>query len=427
LFVLIAVGMVAIALAAVLIPLLRGSTPGVLREATNVAILRDQLRELDADLDAGTMPRDRYDQAKQELLQRALEESKSVEAVAAKAPQSAAWTAAVLGSTLPIAALLLYLALGNHDAFAPLAVQSKPAGEHKVTRQDIEALAEKLAAKLKDDPANVDGWVMLARTYQALDRNEDSARAFDRAVALLPDNADLLADYADLLATIDGGFREKSVQLVEQALKADPRHWKALALAGTAAFNRKDYKTAVGYWERMKATVPPTSPLAGSIDASIAEARELGGLKARGGTRGSPACNAGRTSGRHCGVGRRQDRGNGAACAGPCGQSVADRHRLHFRARGRRPADAARHSEETGEGSAGHVCARRFDGNDAQPGAVELPFGRRGRARVEIGKRDAAERRPRGPVVRGQARRDGSRCRHRPHAALGRAGGDAGR
>ena len=280
LFVLIAVGMVAIALAAVLIPLLRGSTPGVLREATNVAILRDQLRELDADLYAGTMPRDRYDQAKQELLQRALEESKSVEAVAAKAPQSAAWTAAVLGSTLPIAALLLYLALGNHDAFAPLAVQSKPAGEHKVTRQDIEALAEKLAAKLKDDPANVDGWVMLARTYQALDRNEDSARAFDRAVALLPDNADLLADYADLLATIDGGFREKSVQLVEQALKADPRHWKALALAGTAAFNRKDYKTAVGYWERMKATVPPTSPLAGSIDASIAEARELGGLKA---------------------------------------------------------------------------------------------------------------------------------------------------
>jgi len=280
LFVLIAVGMVAIALAAVLIPLLRGSTPGVLREATNVAILRDQLRELDADLYAGTMPRDRYDQAKQELLQRALEESKSVEAVAARAPQSAAWTAAVLGSAIPIAALLLYLALGNHDAFAPLAVQSKPAGEHKVTRQDIEALAEKLAAKLKDDPANVDGWVMLARTYQALDRNEDSARAFDRAVALLPDNADLLADYADLLATIDGGFREKSVQLIEQALKADPRHWKALALAGTAAFNRKDYKTAVGYWERMKATVPPTSPLAGSIDASIAEARELGGLKA---------------------------------------------------------------------------------------------------------------------------------------------------
>ena len=279
LFVLIAVGMVAIALAAVLVPLLRGSAPGVPREAVNVAILRDQLRELDADLAAGTIPRDRYEQAKQELLQRALEESKSVEAAAARAPQSAAWTAAILGSAIPIAALLLYLGLGNHDAFAPLAAQGKATGEHKVTRQEVEALAEKLATRLKDEPSNVDGWVMLARTYQALDRNEESARAFDRAAALLPDNADLLADYADLLATIDGGFRDKSIQLIEQALKADPKHWKALALAGTAAFNRKDYKTAVAYWERMKATVPPTSPLAGSIDASIAEARELGGLK----------------------------------------------------------------------------------------------------------------------------------------------------
>ncbi len=80
----------------------------------------------------------------------------------------------------------------------------------------------------------------------------------------------------------------KSLELIERALKADPTHWKALALAGTAAFNRKDYKGAVAYWERMKATVPPGSPIAGSIDASIAEARELGGLEARSGARQRP-------------------------------------------------------------------------------------------------------------------------------------------
>ena len=79
--------------------------------------------------------------------------------------------------------------------------------------------------------------------------------------------------------------RGKSLELIERALKADPTHWKALALAGTAAFNRKDYKGAVAYWERMKATVPPGSPIAGSIDASIAEARELGGLQAQPGAR----------------------------------------------------------------------------------------------------------------------------------------------
>jgi cytochrome c-type biogenesis protein CcmH len=280
-FVLIAVAMVAAALAWILVPLLsRGKAEGIAREASNVAILRDQLRELDADLATGTMPREHYEQAKRELEQRVIEESKAAANVAKAPSQSAAWTAAILGGTIPIAALLLYVALGNHDAFAPTAARTAKAGaEHEVTPQQIEEMAAKLAAKLDREPDNVDGWVMLARTYYALNRHADAARAFDRAVALVPDNAELLADYADSVAASQGGLRGKALELVERALKADPTHWKALALAGTAAFERKDYKQAVTYWERMKATVPSGSPIAGSIDGSIAEARELGGLK----------------------------------------------------------------------------------------------------------------------------------------------------
>ena len=150
-------------------------------------------------------------------------------------------------------------------------------------------MAANLAAKLEKEPGNVDGWVMLARTYYAINRHAEAARAFDRAVALVPDNADLLADYADSLGASEGGLRGKSLELIERALKADPTHWKALALAGTAAFNRKDYRQAVEYWERMKKTVPPDSSIAGSIDASIAEARELGGLKAGPAARESDA------------------------------------------------------------------------------------------------------------------------------------------
>jgi cytochrome c-type biogenesis protein CcmH len=227
------------------------------------------------------MPRDQYEQAKRELEQRVLEESKAITHAASAPTQSAAWTAAILGSTIPIAALLLYVALGNHDAFSPMAARSAKGGaDHEVTPQQVEAMAANLAAKLEKEPGNVDGWVMLARTYYAMSRHADAARAFERAVALVPDNADLLADYADSAGVAEGGLRGKSLELIERALKADPTHWKALALAGTAAFNRKDYQQAVDYWERMKKTVPPDSPIAGSIDASIAEAREMGGLKA---------------------------------------------------------------------------------------------------------------------------------------------------
>jgi len=289
-FVLIAAAMVAAALAWVLVPLLkRGKPGGVVREASNVAILRDQLRELDADLATGTMPRDQYEQAKRELEQRVLEESKAVPSVAGAPSQSAAWTAAILGGAIPIAALLLYVALGNHDAFLPAASQAAKGGaDHEVTPQQVEAMAANLAAKLEKDPNNADGWAMLARTYYALNRHADAARAFERAAALVPDNAELLADYADSVGASEGGLGAKSLVLIERALKADPTHWKALALAGTAAFNRKDYQQAIDYWERMKKTVPPGSPIAASIDASIGEARELGGLKP-GPAPGSPA------------------------------------------------------------------------------------------------------------------------------------------
>ena len=280
-FLLIAVAMVALALGWVLVPLFRRSIAGIAREASNVAILGDQLRELDADLATGTMPRDRFDQAKRELEERAIEESREVRGVAAGASPAGVWTAALIAGAIPISALLLYVALGNPDAVAPISARTTKGGaDHEVTKQEVEAMAAKLAARLSTEPDNADGWVMLARTYYALNRHADAALAFDRAVALLPANADLLADYADALGAAEGGLNAKSKELIARALKADPTHWKALALAGTAAFNGKDYRLAVTYWERMKATVPPGSPIAGSIDASIAEARELGGLKA---------------------------------------------------------------------------------------------------------------------------------------------------
>jgi cytochrome c-type biogenesis protein CcmH len=285
-FVLIAAVMVAAALAWVLVPLLRGARPaGMARETSNVAILRDQLAELDVDLANGVIPPPQYEQARRELEQRVLEDSKPAPGAGAAAPSAAsAWTAAILAGALPIVALLLYLVLGNHDAFSPLASRTVPVAAeatHDITPQQVADMAAKLAARLENEPDNAEGWVMLARTYYTLNRHADAVRAFERAAMLVPDNAELLADYADALGAAQGGpLSGKPLALVQRALKIDPTQWKALALAGTAAFDRKDYRQAVAYWERVKATVPPGSPIAQSIDSSIAEARALGGLEA---------------------------------------------------------------------------------------------------------------------------------------------------
>jgi cytochrome c-type biogenesis protein CcmH len=284
-FVLIAAAMVAAALAWILVPLLRGgSGAGVAREASNVAILRDQLRELDADLANGTLSREQYDQARAELERRVLDESKAAAIPAKTTPSAAAaWTAAIVAGALPIAALVIYVALGNFDAFSPIAARdtaSAAAGRHDISPEQIDKMIAEVVARLEKDPGNVQGWTVLARTYYALNRYPEAVRAFERAVALAPKDANLLADYADALAATQGGsLQGKPLELVERALAADPTQWKALALAGTAAFDRKEYAKAVAYWEQLKTTVPPGSAIAQSIDSSIAEARELGGLK----------------------------------------------------------------------------------------------------------------------------------------------------
>jgi cytochrome c-type biogenesis protein CcmH len=285
-FVVVAALMVALALAWILVPLLRSSGgASVDREASNVAILRDQLRELDADVANGTISREQYDQARRELEQRVLDESKAMPGPAAALPSAAgAWTAAIVAGALPLAALVIYVSLGNFDAFSPLAAREAGGGatgaRHEVTPQELARMTAELAARLEKEPDNVDGWIILARTYYAQNRYAEAVTAFDRAVALAPRDAALLADYADALGAAQGGaLKGKSLELVERALAVDPTQWKALALAGTAAFDRKDYAQAVAYWQRMKETVPPDSPIAKSIDSSIAEARELGGLK----------------------------------------------------------------------------------------------------------------------------------------------------
>jgi cytochrome c-type biogenesis protein CcmH len=278
-FALIATAMVAVAVAWVLVPLVRSRRDAeVDRDASNVAILRDQLAELEGDLARGAIGREHYEQARTELERRVIEEVSAAPGGAAM-QRGTPWAAAAVAALVPIAAVLLYLALGTPDALGPQA-QSAAQGGHEVTREQVEKMVADLAARLEHEPENVQGWVILARSYHVMNRFDDAARAYERAVALVPNDPDLLADYADSLAVSMGGnLSGKPLELARRALAIDPTHWKALALVGTEAFNRKDYRAAVAYWEKLKATAPAGSPIAQSIDASIAEARELGGIK----------------------------------------------------------------------------------------------------------------------------------------------------
>jgi len=278
-FTIIAVCLTAFALAWILPPLLRRSpaNAAVARSNLNVGLLREQLAELEADLASGALSTEKYAQAKEELERRVIEETAAAEVAG---PQKAGghWAAVSVAIVLPIAAILLYFQLGNPEAL--VSSGSTSGRDHQVTPQQLDALAAKLATRLEQNPDDAQGWALLARSYYQLQRMPEAIKAYEKAAALTTADAGLYADYADALAIAQGRSLEgKPLQLIKRALEIDPTQWKALALAGTAAFDRKDYREAVNYWEKLRAALPPESEMAQSISSSIAEARNLGGVK----------------------------------------------------------------------------------------------------------------------------------------------------
>jgi cytochrome c-type biogenesis protein CcmH len=244
----------------------RGGPPS--RNAANVAIYRDQIRELDSDLAAGTLAREDYERARAELEARALHDVGQPEVQASAQPRgrAAAWA---LGAAVPVLALAVYFVVGS-----PAGINRE--AEQHASKAQVEAMVERLAARLRENPDDANGWKLLGRSYGVMGRFDAAADAYAKAAVRAPRDAQLLADFADVLAMARGrSLQGEPEQLALRAIEIEPGNLKALALAGSAAFERKDYVAAAGLWERMLAHVEPDSEDARSVQQNVAEARSL--------------------------------------------------------------------------------------------------------------------------------------------------------
>jgi len=281
-----------IALAFILPPLLQradASNATEVKEA-NIAVYRDQMRELEADLSNGIVSKEQYQQDRDELERRLLEDvsrGNGNEAKNSKPPIAARNLAFGLAIGIPLIATLFYSKIGNQNArsetVAPSGAQeSSPAAPFanqsgEMTPQAIEANVAALAKRLEQNPNDAQGWTMLARSYTQLQRYKDAAEAYEHATALISNDADLWADYAFAVAMINGKeMQGKPMELVNKALSIDPQNRKALLLAGNAAFANRNYDQAIQYWEKILNALPPNSAeVAQPLKEKIAEAKRL--------------------------------------------------------------------------------------------------------------------------------------------------------
>ncbi|HEV7856764.1 MAG TPA: c-type cytochrome biogenesis protein CcmI, partial [Herminiimonas sp.] len=269
-FFLAATAMIVLALSLVLLPLLRNEQQksgkrhaDVQRDALNLAVLRDQLRELDADLQAGTIDAAGYQSARQELERRVIEDVAAQPLQPIAAPRQR-WPVVAVALFIPLVAGGLYAMLGTPKGLDPAQQVAKApeAAAPAMTSEQIEGMVAGLAAKLKANPNDADGWRMLARSYETMRRFDLAVDAYQHLLKLTPENADLLADYAVTLAmSRNQALSGEPERLINRALTIEPNNVQALALSGSAAFERKDYKRAVLQWKQILAIVPPDSDM----------------------------------------------------------------------------------------------------------------------------------------------------------------------
>jgi cytochrome c-type biogenesis protein CcmH len=260
--------MTAVALAFVLIPLLRArAATGPSSVDANLEVLRSQRREIEADVASGTLPADARDEALAELVDRASDDLAPVTGPASTA--SKPWAAAALVAVaLPAAVFAMYLVNGTPRAVDPAVALAQP--EAPMDEKQVVAMVETLSKKVRERPDDAQGWALLGQSMASLGRFEEAAAAYEHLGKLVPNDPDVLADHADALGMAQGRTLEgRPFELVKRALEINSRHPKSLALAASAAMDAQDYPVALGYWQRLAAELPADSEDGKQVKAMI--------------------------------------------------------------------------------------------------------------------------------------------------------------
>jgi cytochrome c-type biogenesis protein CcmH len=244
------------------------------RRQMNAAIYREELEKLEAERVAGVINSVDYEIAHAEMRQRLFQDTNEED------------DRSVMGSSkVTVIGLCIFVTLLSAGFYWFLGDATRIAEQNTqqpMTQESVEKMVTEFAVKMEKDPSNLEGWVMLARSYRILGRNEDAAKAYERAGNFIDSDPQLLADYADVLAAnANGNFTGKPLKLINQALKLDPNNLMALWLSGTASYTTGNYKAAVQAWEKVAQQLPPETEESRSIQASIADARAKGGLPSK--------------------------------------------------------------------------------------------------------------------------------------------------
>lgn len=226
----------------------------------------ERAEELAGDVAAGTIDAAQADALSAEIARHALREAP--DAPMLKAPQGRRSAIVLLSALLPLIAIPLYLSLGSPGLLDPAVTQAASnANEHMSMSQMVDQLQRRIDANPDDPEARM--W--MARVMMATEQYGQAVDQYEKVLAIVGDQPDVLVQYADALAMLNGGrMAGKPVELVERALAADPKHIMALWLAGLAAQEAGDVPKARSLLRRARAASLAAHQPTDELDAQLA-------------------------------------------------------------------------------------------------------------------------------------------------------------
>ena len=253
----------------------------------DVTVYKDQLLELDRDMQRGILNADEATAARTEIERRILTLADDAEATTkqAKELKPGALSPATIGLALitPSAALVAYTVIGTPElpnlpyAERDIAAETGQVAERR-RAQETEALAQRLAKRLQTEPDNLQGWMLLSNYHATSGRTTEALTAIKKAHDLAPDNPYVLLQYAEaLIPTQNNIVSAQASDLFNKALAADPRNPRARYYLALAKAQANDVRGAIQDWVDLISISPPDAPWLTTVRSQIvAASKELG-------------------------------------------------------------------------------------------------------------------------------------------------------
>lgn len=271
--------MVALAVAGLAIPLVRRYEARATGRAATVAVLKDQLIDIDAQERSGAVSASEAEALRTEIKRRLLAEGREKAAEPRPfGPRSLATLALGLSAVVALAATGLYAMMGRPDLAAPAPATSPTETGGQEASADVETMVRRLEERMRATPDDPEGWRMLGWSYYQIGRYADSAKAYARAVELAPNGPGYQSAYGEALVQAAGGtVTPQAKAAFESARTLDAADARARYFLALFKDQRGDPEGALDDWIKLLSGAPADAPWAVELRRIIAEtAREAG-------------------------------------------------------------------------------------------------------------------------------------------------------